>query len=446
MDTQPCLTSFEKDWIGEQHSLDAYRQARRLLLQGRDSEALAVLEASFPAPAPVVVEELCARILQARGEKAAAAEICRQALLRSPEHTGVATLLGQLHLAEGRGEEATTLFRSVAASPFPTDAALINLGLASALDPTDAPLDCILATSIPPGVPTLYRSCVDSWLRQGFRILSLNAEDELTGLGRAYPEVEFIRARRDAREELGRPCVYVDDMLEILAQRSEPLCGLVNADIFLAPEPDLGAWLRTCAASRMVFGSRADVASHAAPVGRIYNVGFDFFLFPTAWAGDVHTQDVALGTPWWDYLLPACALGQQRRVARVASPVVRHVRHPLNWRLGQGWRNGLRAIRALMPEGAGLLAKGMDLGSHNEGYAQFMAGLGMSLAETLNTLPEPLLFGGLASVRAPFDADKTRFPFPTLLVHCAPEVIENDFGTDSAELRTDFPTQREALD
>lgn len=413
-------------WIDSQSRLDAYRRARRLLCLGEHAKALALLDDACAHTPEPVLDELRARTRFACGQRDLAENICREALSRAPDNGPLHSLLGQLCMEAGRTAEAHQLFARVAASPRPTDEALLNLHALDAKgdhDESSASGDTqkgcgVVVTSLPPGNDGLHRACVGSWIRNGLRVLSLNAADELPALENSFPEVTFVPARRDAREEVGKPCVYVDDMLALLAEQPEALCGIINADILLRPD-GLGHWLSRQAEQRLVFGSRADVdtARAAGPLqGRMYSVGFDYFFFPRSMATSLNAHGIALGTPWWDYLLPLSALGQQRRAGRVVSPVALHARHSQNWRLTQGWKNGMRVLEALMPENAGLLLGNMDMEHHNEGYAQTMAGFGVMLSQALNTAPDRLVCALAGEVTAPFDAEKTAFPFPTLRV------------------------------
>jgi hypothetical protein len=407
-------------WFDDQPGLDAFRRARAFLAEGRALEALAVLDGldgfgreALPAPG----WELRVRALLALGREAEGRAACRKALELFPHDAELAALLGQIVLELGEAGEALGLFEAACRTAQPPDAALLN---ALALRPReieaapDAVPGAVAATSIPPFHHEQHRLCVGSWLAQGLRVVSLNPPEELAELRAEHPGVEFYPARRDARAEAGRPCVHVDDLLELLAGQPEPVCAVINADVFLRPLDGLGAWLAARGAEGFVFGSRADVDALDASEGRMYHVGFDLFFFPRAMLPRLSAHGIALGTPWWDYALPLAALHSPEGAARIASPVALHVRHAQNWSLTQGWRNGLRLFRALYPDAAQALLAGADTSRHDETLARLLAGVAGAMARTLHAAPRRLLFPGAGF--APLDKGAGRHPLPGLRV------------------------------
>lgn len=398
--------------------MNAFRNARELLVAGRRPEALNRLEPLGKTCGAPEISEILAHTLFAEGFEDEAFSACRRALRTDPAHPGLNTLLGQFLLHQGETVQALDAFRSAAGGGTAPNEALLNMhGLNAARESDgqrspDAP--GVLITSIPPGDHECHGRCVASWRSQGFRVLSLNSATELDVLTPAFPDVEFIEAFADAREETGKPHVYVDDLLQVLAEQPERVCGIVNADILFRAEQGFGPWLRHHAAKGLVFGSRADMDSLSDTAGRMYSVGFDYFLFPADSIPRLSAQGIPMGTPWWDYMLPLSAMDHSLPVSRVISPMALHKRHDLNWSQGLFWQNGLRVLKTLMDDRVGLLAEADTLVRHNEGYATLLAGVARMLAERLNAKPDRLLFNGKLRFQAPFDEHKYRFPFPTM--------------------------------
>ena len=406
------------DWIRTQEGLNLFREARKRLARGEDREALELLRELHGTCRAPAAAELLAHTLFAQGEKDEASAVCLSALGERPDAPELNVLLGQFLMEKKDFDGALARF---AMAPKANVSLLNRHGLhrSRAASPVPSSPGGVLATSIPPVNAETHGRCIRSWLRQGFRVISVNTASELAVLAHTYPEVEFIEASRDARESTGKPCVFIDDILEALALQPEPVCGIVNADILFLQDDGLGDRLRQAARNRFVFGSRMDVDNGNDTTGRMYHVGFDYFLFPTAWSREFDAGDMAMGTPWWDYTLPLSCLERQRPISRVAGPVALHERHALNWSLPLGWQNGLRVLKRLMPQHFGLLTDDV-LDQHNEGCTGLLAGLAAMLADTLNTRPEPLLLDTDTTFLAPFDAQRNRYPFPTTLIVPSP--------------------------
>ena len=101
-----------------------------------------------------------------------------------------------------------------------------------------------VATSIPPSLtrrdngevlPDYQDLCVQSWIGNGFRVLSINDPDEIPALARRYPDVTFVATTRNASEWTGRKNPYIADLLLALNQADEPVLGIINSDLLFEP-------------------------------------------------------------------------------------------------------------------------------------------------------------------------------------------------------------------
>lgn len=194
-----------------------------------------------------------------------------------------------------------------------------------------------VATSIP---PTLVRQdlgraadgyqalCIESWLQNGFRILSVNHPEEIPDLAARYPEIDFIPTSRNAREWTGRNNPYIADMLTALTQVNEPVLGIINSDLLFEPSSAWRERLPSLIGQSMIVANRYDTSSLLTGALRQY-CGFDCFFFDKATA--LHAlQDpapYAMGVPWWDYWLPSMALLNNRGIVVVDRPAVLHLAH-----------------------------------------------------------------------------------------------------------------------
>jgi tetratricopeptide (TPR) repeat protein len=194
----------------------------------------------------------------------------------------------------------------------------------------------VLITSLMPGRIDIQRQAIASWQRCGARIISINAADEAEAIGRDYPDVDFIYAYRDARAELRKPYIYLQDIMKALAAQPETIVGIINSDIVIDNDSD--AALRTVASigeTSLVYGCRYEVPSllHRTDHGaaEAFSYGYDWFLFPKTLAAAVDVEPFVFGCPWWDLWFPFAALVTGAGLVQFERPLAYHQTHGTNW-------------------------------------------------------------------------------------------------------------------
>ena len=203
----------------------------------------------------------------------------------------------------------------------------------------------LIATSVAPHGIENQQNALASWRDQGFRVVSLNATDEIANLVPSFPEVEFVPVTRDARQDYGKPFMYFDDFLEFFKRRGDSICGIVNSDVHLISDKKLPSFFAQEAKNGMVFGSRIDVDNLDDLQGEIYHMGFDFFFFDSQYIDKFPREEFCIGQPWWDYWLPIVLLGKKIPIKRLMTPVAYHVKHPVKWNPQVRTRLGLVMAR-----------------------------------------------------------------------------------------------------
>lgn len=209
-----------------------------------------------------------------------------------------------------------------------------------------------LVTSIAPRNIENQQSAIESWLRLGFSVTSLNTQTEADTLRQHFRGINFSVVSRDASADCGKPLVFLNDVLGFLSRRGSPVCGLINSDIHLRASPMVVQFLLEQARKAMVLFSRTDVAGLDDPAGTVYKHGFDGFLFDKEILGFLPSTDFCLGQPWWDYWFPSYLLRLLRQypLKYVAFPLAVHVKHELNWNdEGNYEKYGMHFLKILDP-------------------------------------------------------------------------------------------------
>ena len=199
-----------------------------------------------------------------------------------------------------------------------------------------------VATSIAPSQLAKQVNAIESWIKLGFDVVSINGKEEIETLKGAFPNVRFIQAKRDARNILGRPFVYFDDILEYLKQTDSEICGIVNSDIYLSGDENVVSFIRSQAKNSLVYGARTEVDSLENLSGQVYQKGFDFFFFDKSLISHFPKSDFCIGATWWDYWMPVILVLAGCPVKKLVSPFAYHVRHPYKWDEKQWFLMGVK--------------------------------------------------------------------------------------------------------
>lgn len=185
-----------------------------------------------------------------------------------------------------------------------------------------------IATSIAPGGRLdVQKIAIASWLDHGFSVLSLNNEDEIAALDRQFPDVYFLAASRTAKPYIGKPLVFVNDLLDVLARRPDAVVGIVNSDIRFDARSGLADFIARHAIDGLLFGPRLDLQSWDDPNGRQDPFGFDFFFFPRSFIGIWAPTRFCLGQGYWDFWLPLTVILRGLPARKIVPPFARHLVH-----------------------------------------------------------------------------------------------------------------------
>lgn len=188
-----------------------------------------------------------------------------------------------------------------------------------------------IATSLVPGNIELQRVAIDSWLKLGFKVISLNSKEEIDLLYPAFPEISFEPALRTALELTGKPYVFFDDILDILSKCESNICGIINSDIQLHAGGEFVEFVRSNAETDFLYASRVDIGDFTRHDGEFYPYGFDLFFFPKKLILEYPASNFCLGVPWWDYWALLLPVAKGFAVKELLSPVAFHVKHESRW-------------------------------------------------------------------------------------------------------------------
>ncbi len=169
------------------------------------------------------------------------------------------------------------------------------------------------------------RACVKSWLRTGFKVISVNPAQEIDELKKTGYEVEFLPS-----QNVGAPQIM--ELVRVAVESRAEICGFINSDCMLFDEAvRRTAFIELRQGGVFLLGERVDVSPESGASMPSWAKGFDLFLFRPhdLIAMKLYSgySPYRLGDPWWDYWFPLVACSSGLKLKRFALPVVSHIDH-----------------------------------------------------------------------------------------------------------------------
>jgi hypothetical protein len=205
--------------------------------------------------------------------------------------------------------------------------------------------------------PDYLERCIRSWRDAGHRVVSVNTAEEAATLTDRFVGVEFHRVERSAVAIVGRPLVYIADVIAACAAAPEEVVGIVNADLYLDAPKRLDGILSRIDGSTLIYAQRLDVDDVDDPrEAEPYFWGMDCFLFSPAMARDIADEGLVFGECWWDYWLPIVLAKRGYRLELAGPPpFIKHLQHGDNGLTAhtkhylEGLGSFLRALSVRLP-------------------------------------------------------------------------------------------------
>ncbi|MED4227138.1 hypothetical protein [Neobacillus cucumis] len=189
----------------------------------------------------------------------------------------------------------------------------------------------LLATSISPNRIEIQKMAIDTWLKLGFSVVSLNTKEEAAILQQHFPHIQFHVVERSAKERYGKPYVYIYDFMRYLDRTDYKIVGIINSDIhFKGVKNDFIDFIYKEALDSLVYGHRLDVNNLDDNDGTLSN-GVDYFFFDKNLISIYKDEGLCMGQPAWDWWMVCVAAANNKTTKRMLSKIVLHQIHPQEW-------------------------------------------------------------------------------------------------------------------
>jgi hypothetical protein len=201
--------------------------------------------------------------------------------------------------------------------------------------------------TLPPAVTSLslldhhlsrQTDCLDSWVRAGLQIISVNASDEIERLTQVYPQVSQWIVSDERSEGYDRQTQRITSLTDVTIQLDRQIL-LINSDIEIVGSPLILS--SAIASGDAVIGIRHNYRrKHRDAIREPY--GLDAFTFTPDQARSLPRLGFAIGRPMWDYWIPIHFASIGQRMTVIGEPFFYHLAHTpfwnhREWKMGETW-------------------------------------------------------------------------------------------------------------
>lgn len=201
-----------------------------------------------------------------------------------------------------------------------------------------------LITSIPPAMSRRDRNgdeigeeysrrCIESWIESGFRPVSVNSRREMDNQIRRENGICYEIVDQDASPVVGKPLVFLGDMLRVATKVSDGPVVITNADILLDTAYPILDVVENVQPGKGLLGRRIDIDKVDARNGNEFENGIDFFAFHSRDLGRYVDSRFIFGVPWWDHYLPIAMALNGVNLSLLEDSFAFHLVHSERWDL-----------------------------------------------------------------------------------------------------------------
>lgn len=201
----------------------------------------------------------------------------------------------------------------------------------------------VMGTSLAPFDYDKQIECLDTWIKSGFEVISFNSKREIEVLAPHFAKmrVTFYEISRNAQEMTGKPLPYICDILKVVSEKSNRICGYFNSDILMqgVTEP-LYRFIFEEALDSLVFVRRNEISEPEDVLKvnwQMHFDGIDVFFLDKKYADLFQGDDFFVQSVWDLFILEKCRMNSIK-IKELMNPVAFHRQHSIKWNFGMANR------------------------------------------------------------------------------------------------------------
>lgn len=174
---------------------------------------------------------------------------------------------------------------------------------------------------------------IESWKKLGFSVISCNVKEEIDVLKTYFKDIEFYELKRSGKNIYGKPYPHAYDLIQVLENQEDPICGIINSDIHLRGfSNSIQAFIEKETEGKMLYLHRYDIDKLEQVTGKYYFSGIDAFFFNKKNLHAYSDENFFVGRPEWDHWMVYSTLMAGLDICEIKNPVAFHVKHQQRWK------------------------------------------------------------------------------------------------------------------
>lgn len=216
--------------------------------------------------------------------------------------------------------------------------------------------------------------CIRSWRNCGFYPVSVNAESELVSELIRTEDIKLITVRRDARNQFGKPLVYLGDFIAAACSLTDGPVVVANADILIDMPAATKHLVVNLKPGQCLVSRRYDIQDMDSREGKEYTFGYDFFAFHSRDLLGFSGDEFVIGMPWWDHYFPIHMYLLGLKSVPATKPFAFHLAHEEQWDFDNWLALGKRFLQLIQHETSGDCNRAALTNDYARRHVQAIAG------------------------------------------------------------------------
>ena len=194
----------------------------------------------------------------------------------------------------------------------------------------------VLGTSIAPSDFEKQINAVKSWIENGFYVVSCNTKEEIEIIKPYFSDIsiEFVELERDAKQLSGKKLPYIQDILNVVASKTNKVCGYINSDIYMSKVAQgMREFIIKESVGSIIFLRRNEIDNYDDITNLNWDIqfdGIDAFLMDKDCVEDFYDDNFYVQSGW-DLCVLIKAKIKQIKIKELVNPITFHLRHRVKW-------------------------------------------------------------------------------------------------------------------
>ena len=190
----------------------------------------------------------------------------------------------------------------------------------------------VLGTSLAPRNIEKQVKAVLSWVENGYYVIACNTKEEIEILKQAFENIpiEFMEVQKTAKKNLP----YVQDILEIVSEKTNKVCGFINSDIILAPFPKgINELIVSEISNSFIFVRRNEIQQYSDIQELNWEPhfdGIDLFFIDKFLVKNFYNEGFYVQSIWDLCILLKCKI-LGIKIKELMNPIAFHQKHSIKW-------------------------------------------------------------------------------------------------------------------